>query len=240
MRSMAQLRTIQWMYNQKGLVATVQTAEPHATAWQRFLPTGPLALLPVRHGFSNIVWSTSPERAAELETCGPDAFVAAVNEVLSQSSHIIMADEVIVCIKKRVGRGLHGLADVLFSGQALSLSQTGRIWLDLINSHNLIISASSRSLMPAGCLEGVMQCAPAQTWESGVFYCRHVPDSACNRTLSEYMLLSTLPFVRPDLGQTDPEGWPLHELSAEILELSSILTYGQAWRLVGGFASHVR
>ncbi len=89
MRSLAQLRTVQWMYDQKGLVATVRTAEPHATAWQRFLPTGPLALLPVRNGFSNIVWSTSPAQAAELETCSPDAFVAAVNEVSGSPANVI-------------------------------------------------------------------------------------------------------------------------------------------------------
>ncbi|KAK9834120.1 hypothetical protein WJX84_000985 [Apatococcus fuscideae] len=86
MRSLAQLRTVQWMYNQRGLVATVRTAEPHATAWQRFLPTGPLALLPVRHGFSNIVWSTSPAQAAELEASSPMGFVAAVNQALQEPS----------------------------------------------------------------------------------------------------------------------------------------------------------
>lgn len=83
MRSLARLRTVQWMYNQKGLVATVRTAEPHATAWQRFLPTGPLALLPVRDGYSNIVWSTSPAHAAELEASTSAGFVAAVNEVMA-------------------------------------------------------------------------------------------------------------------------------------------------------------
>jgi hypothetical protein len=31
-----------------GVVATVRTKTPHATAFQRFLPTGPLAVLPVR------------------------------------------------------------------------------------------------------------------------------------------------------------------------------------------------
>ena len=64
-------------------MATVRTAEPHATAWQRFLPTGPLALLPVRDGYSNIVWSTSPAHAAELEASTSVGFVAAVNEVMA-------------------------------------------------------------------------------------------------------------------------------------------------------------
>ncbi|GLC55658.1 hypothetical protein PLESTB_001011700 [Pleodorina starrii] len=81
-RQMAGLRTWGWGYGQRGLVATVSTAEPSDTAWQRFLPTGPLALLPVRDGYSNIVWSTSPQMAAALEAMGPDEFAAAVNKAL--------------------------------------------------------------------------------------------------------------------------------------------------------------
>ena len=51
--------------------------------WQVFLPSGPLALLPVRDGYSNIVWSTTPAEAAELEGMSPDSFVSAVNMVRS-------------------------------------------------------------------------------------------------------------------------------------------------------------
>lgn len=42
---------------QASLVATVATSWPNQTALQRFLPTGPLALLPARGGFSSVVWS---------------------------------------------------------------------------------------------------------------------------------------------------------------------------------------
>jgi hypothetical protein len=52
----------------------VETDAPNATAWQRFLPDGPLALLPVRGGFSNIVWTNTPEGAARLEAMGPEEF----------------------------------------------------------------------------------------------------------------------------------------------------------------------
>ncbi|KAF6266343.1 flavin-dependent monooxygenase [Scenedesmus sp. NREL 46B-D3] len=81
-REMAGLRTVGWGYNQRGLVATVATAEPSDTAWQRFLPTGPLALLPVREGFSNVVWTVPPEMAQRLEGCNSSQFADAVNEAL--------------------------------------------------------------------------------------------------------------------------------------------------------------
>lgn len=36
------LRSTGWMYGLKAVVGTVTTAAPHSTAWQRFLPEGPL------------------------------------------------------------------------------------------------------------------------------------------------------------------------------------------------------
>lgn len=46
-RQTAEIPTIGWSYNQNGLVCSVKLAQPNRTAWQRFLPTGPIALLPV-------------------------------------------------------------------------------------------------------------------------------------------------------------------------------------------------
>jgi len=54
-------------YRQTGIVARVRTSLSHEnTAWQRFLPTGPLAFLPLADGSCSIVWSADQERAAEL------------------------------------------------------------------------------------------------------------------------------------------------------------------------------
>lgn len=45
-------------YHQSGLVALVKTEKHHAfTAWQRFLPGGPLAFLPTLDGWCSIVWT---------------------------------------------------------------------------------------------------------------------------------------------------------------------------------------
>eukprot|EP00798_Chlamydomonas_sp_ICE-L_P025340 gene25340-10999_t len=77
-RQMAGLRTYGWEYNQRAVVATVQTEGMNTTAWQRFLPSGPLALLPVRDGFSSIVWTTTPEAAKKLEAMSPQEFAQAM------------------------------------------------------------------------------------------------------------------------------------------------------------------
>lgn len=66
-------------YSQQGIVATVQGARGHRdTAWQCFLNTGPLALLPLPGGQCSIVWSAVESEAARLMSLPADAFGAAV------------------------------------------------------------------------------------------------------------------------------------------------------------------
>ena len=55
-REQASIKVSGWDYNQKAVVTTVKTSIPHnETAWQRFLPDGPLAFLPLSDGFCSIV-----------------------------------------------------------------------------------------------------------------------------------------------------------------------------------------
>jgi len=62
-------------YGQQALVAVVSTEKPHReTAWQRFLPDGPLAFLPLHDGRCSIVWSVTSERAQELLALDDDTF----------------------------------------------------------------------------------------------------------------------------------------------------------------------
>lgn len=66
-REQAGIDTTGWAYDQTAVVATIKTSRHHQeTCWQRFMPSGPLAFLPLPGGYSSIVWSTTPERAAEL------------------------------------------------------------------------------------------------------------------------------------------------------------------------------
>ncbi|WP_426702171.1 UbiH/UbiF/VisC/COQ6 family ubiquinone biosynthesis hydroxylase [Rhodanobacter sp. Col0626] len=65
LRQLAGIGTRGRDYAQRAVVAHVTTEQPHEeTAWQRFLPSGPLALLPLADGRSSIVWSL-PEADAQ-------------------------------------------------------------------------------------------------------------------------------------------------------------------------------
>jgi ubiquinone biosynthesis monooxygenase Coq6 len=50
-------------YEQSGVVCTVSSLRPNTIAFQRFMKTGPLALLPLWDNYSSIVWSCPPELA---------------------------------------------------------------------------------------------------------------------------------------------------------------------------------
>ena len=46
------------------------------TAWQKYLPTGPLALLPLWDGYSSIVWTTSVAESARLVKLSKEEFLS--------------------------------------------------------------------------------------------------------------------------------------------------------------------
>ncbi|MGP1666022.1 MAG: FAD-dependent monooxygenase, partial [Rhodanobacter sp.] len=63
-------------YAQRAVVAHVRTERVHVnTAWQRFLPGGPLALLPLGDGRSSIVWSLPEAEAQRILALDEAAFL---------------------------------------------------------------------------------------------------------------------------------------------------------------------
>ena len=80
-RKFAKINYSEKSYQQQGIVARVQTEHPHEdTAWQRFLSTGPLALLPLNNGECSIVWSVNDEEANELMELGEHEFAQALTK----------------------------------------------------------------------------------------------------------------------------------------------------------------
>ncbi len=75
-REQIQTELTSWDYEQTAIVATVQTELPHqATAWQRFLSTGPLAFLPLSDPHQcSIVWSATHADANELIALSDEDF----------------------------------------------------------------------------------------------------------------------------------------------------------------------
>ncbi|WVR07699.1 ubiquinone biosynthesis monooxygenase COQ6 [Kwoniella sp. DSM 27419] len=88
-------------YNTHAVVATLHHPPsplyPNTTAFQRFLPTGPLAFLPLDEQASTMVWSTLPPHAAALKRLDPEALTAMVNAgfTLPESTLTVLTDAMI-------------------------------------------------------------------------------------------------------------------------------------------------
>lgn len=99
-RAFAGITSRGWDYDRHGVVATVKVSPEHGfdshrkynedyrekVAYQRFLPTGPVALLPLPDNYATLVWSTLPSHAAHLKTLSPQDFVAMVDAAFRLSS----------------------------------------------------------------------------------------------------------------------------------------------------------
>lgn len=80
-REIAGIERFKQSYQQQGLVCNVATSESHQnTAWQCFMPTGPLAFLPLYNGYSSIVWSLDEAQAQQNMALDDEAFKIALAE----------------------------------------------------------------------------------------------------------------------------------------------------------------
>ncbi|OOG59767.1 UbiH/UbiF/VisC/COQ6 family ubiquinone biosynthesis hydroxylase [Rhodanobacter sp. C03] len=76
LRQLAGIGTRGRDYAQRAVVAHVATERSHEnTAWQRFLPSGPLALLPLADGRSSLVWSLPEAEAQRVLALDEQAFL---------------------------------------------------------------------------------------------------------------------------------------------------------------------
>ncbi|CAL1715318.1 unnamed protein product [Somion occarium] len=84
-RTYAGIKSYGWAYDTHAIVGTLYHAprgpysSPNTTAYQRFLPTGPIAFLPLSETASSLVWSTKPPLAAALKAVDPSVLAAMIN-----------------------------------------------------------------------------------------------------------------------------------------------------------------
>lgn len=80
-RAFAGIESKGWDYDCQGVVATLELEGEGwpKTAYQRFLPTGPVAMLPLPGKYATLVWSTTPALAAKLKELSPRDFIGMVN-----------------------------------------------------------------------------------------------------------------------------------------------------------------
>ncbi|RCI02497.1 putative ubiquinone biosynthesis monooxygenase [Rhizopus stolonifer] len=86
-RSFAGIDSLGWDYDAQGVVATLKLdpERPNHSAWQRFLPTGPIAMLPLGNGYASMVWSTKPVIAKMLKSISSSDFCSLVNAAFRMS-----------------------------------------------------------------------------------------------------------------------------------------------------------
>lgn len=123
-----------WAYGQTALVAAVDHERPHeGTAWQFFMPAGPLAILPLPGNRSSIVWSERDERASAIAALPDEAFldvmrprfgdflgtIALAGPRFSYPLSLSLADSYVAPRVALVGDAAHGVHPV--AGQGLNL-----------------------------------------------------------------------------------------------------------------------
>jgi 2-octaprenylphenol hydroxylase len=86
-RECAAIETQEWAYGQSAFVTHLQPERSHCnTAWQRFLSSGPLGMLPLSDGRISVVWSTTDEQAKWAMAATDKALGKALGEA---SDHVL-------------------------------------------------------------------------------------------------------------------------------------------------------
>ncbi|WP_395543102.1 UbiH/UbiF/VisC/COQ6 family ubiquinone biosynthesis hydroxylase [Neotabrizicola sp. sgz301269] len=139
----AGIRRQGWGYGQTALVTAIRHERDHGgTAQQFFMPSGPLAILPLPGSHhSSIVWSETKARAAEIQALDDDAYLAALRprfgDYLGEIAlagvrftyplSLSLAEHFIAPRVALVGDAAHGVHPVAGQGLNLGLRDVGAL-----------------------------------------------------------------------------------------------------------------
>lgn len=137
-------------YGQTAVVAAIDHEKPHqATAWQFFMPTGPLAILPLPGNRSSIVWSQPHDQAQYALSLGDDDFlnllrprfgdflgdIRLAGPRFSYPLNLTLANDYVADRVALIGDAAHGVHPIAGQGLNLGLRDVAALAECLIDAH---------------------------------------------------------------------------------------------------------
>ncbi len=148
-RRLLDLPVAEHRYEQTAVVTHVTSSAAHGdTAWQRFLPGGPLAFLPLTDGRSSVVWSLPTADAERLLAAGDAEFLAALD---AASAGVL--GELTAC-SARAGFPLKALHAPRYTAQRVALLGDAAHTV-----HPLAGQGMNLGLLDAACIAAVVEDA---------------------------------------------------------------------------------